>query len=154
SMFILKKFNPVKFLGSAYRIQLLVLLLLAGLFQRASAACDLSATTTNFGSQIAAAVPGQTVCLASGTYGKFVGVQKSSPGVTITPQPGATVSMSLWFAQTSPVPAWLILDGITFTGGTISGPTHDVTFKNSTFTDKLDIYQNSNNNRCSNCPAL
>src|SRR3981081_2479354 len=34
-------------------------------------ACDLNATTANFGSQLAAAQPGQTLCLASGSYGDF-----------------------------------------------------------------------------------
>ena len=50
--------------------------------------------------------------------------------------------------------AWLILDGITFTGGDLSGPAHDMTFRNSTFTDKLNIYAGANNNACGNCAAM
>jgi hypothetical protein len=117
-------------------------------------ACDLDATTSNFASQLAAAQPGQTVCLATGNYGSFAGVSKSSPGVTIAAAAGATPSMGISFRQTSPVAAWLIFDGITFTGGSISGPAHDITFKNSTFVNQLTIYASAANNACSNCPAM
>lgn len=117
-------------------------------------ACDLNATTANFASQLAAATPGQTLCLANGNYGSFSGVTKSSPGVTIAGASGATPTMSISFRQTNPVSAWLIFDGITISGGTISGPAHDLTFKNSTFTDKLTIYPSANNNACSSCAAM
>ena len=120
----------------------------------AAAACDLNATTANFSSQLAAATPGQTVCLATGNYGSFSGVTKSSPGVTIAAANGATPTMFIAIHQSSPVAAWLILDGITFTGGDLSGPAHDITFRNSTFTDKLNIYAGANSNACGNCAAL
>ena len=54
--------------------------------------CDLGATTSNFASQVAAASPGQTVCLASGDYSGFAGASKSPPGIVITSAPGATVT--------------------------------------------------------------
>lgn len=116
--------------------------------------CDLNATTSNFSSQLAAAAPGQTLCLASGNYGSFAGVNKSSPGVTITAAAGATPSMALEIRQTSPVAAWLILDHLTITGGELSGPAHDLTFQNSTFTDKVNIWAGANNSACSNCAAM
>jgi hypothetical protein len=136
----------------AHKIQLVAFVLgLFGCLQSASA-CDLNATTTNFSSQLAAAQSGQTVCLASGNYGTFAGVQKSSPGVTITTQSGATATMVLHFLQASPVAAWLILDGLTIAGGDISGPANNITVKNSTFTDKLNLRQYSN--PCTNCSAM
>ena len=67
----------------------------------AAAACDLNATTANFSSQLAAAQPGQTLCLASGNYGSFSGVTKSSPGVTIAAANGATPTMFIAIHQTS-----------------------------------------------------
>jgi parallel beta-helix repeat protein len=114
----------------------------------------LNATTANFNSQITAAAPGQTVCLASGNYGNFAGVQKSSPGVTITAQPGATATIKLQFRQTTPVAAWLIFDGLTIAGGDISGPANNLTFRNSTFIDKVNLWQSARNNGCSSCPAM
>jgi hypothetical protein len=62
--------------------------------------------------------------------------------------------MNIQFRQTNPVPAWLIFDGVTISGGEISGPANNITFKNSTFTDKLNIWQNANNSACPNCPAM
>src|SRR5262245_56427390 len=57
-------------------------------------ACDINATTGNFSSQVSSANPGQTVCLASGSYGTWSGVNKGSPGVTIKEQSGATATFS------------------------------------------------------------
>ena len=54
----------------------------------------MSATTSNYGSQISAASPGQVVCLASGDYSGFTGTSKASPGVTITSAPGAAVTFN------------------------------------------------------------
>jgi hypothetical protein len=58
------------------------------------ASCSLNATTANYASQIAAATPGQTVCLASGNYTGFTGTSKAAPGITITSAPGATVTFN------------------------------------------------------------
>ena len=59
--------------------------------------CDLNATTSNFAAQIAAASPGQVVCLASGDYSGFAGTSKSVPGITITSAPGAVVTFGSGF---------------------------------------------------------
>jgi hypothetical protein len=56
--------------------------------------CDLNATTSNFTAQIAAATPGEVVCLASGDYSGFMGTSKSAPGITITSEPGAAVTFN------------------------------------------------------------
>jgi large repetitive protein len=56
--------------------------------------CDLSATTSNYAAQVAAASPGQTVCLASGDYTGFTGTSKSAPGITITAAAGAVVTFN------------------------------------------------------------
>jgi parallel beta-helix repeat protein len=116
-------------------------------------ACDLNATTSNFASQLAAAQPGQTLCLASGNYGKFNGVVKTTPGVTITAASGATPTMSISFLM-SPGAAWLTLDHLTISGGTITGPTNHVTFQNNVWTDKLVIWPKGANNFCSGCPDM
>ena len=118
-------------------------------------ACDLNATTSNFAAQLSAAQPGQTVCLATGNYGTFAGANKSSPGVTITAQSGATPTMGINFCSSAAV-SWLTLDTITIPGGEICGPTNNVTFQNSHFTAELDIYQSGGvyNNACSSCPAI
>lgn len=111
----------------------------------AHGSCDLSATPANFASQLAAAQPGQTICLASGSYGDFHGAAKSSPGVTIT---GASDSPlpTMRIEFTSGTPAWLILDHIHFTSSTGADGYpgdldvgHDITFQNSHFGHFLNI---------------
>jgi hypothetical protein len=116
--------------------------------------CNLNATTATFAAQLAAATPGQVLCLATGNYGSFAGVAKASPGVTIAAQSGATPTMFIAIHQLVPVAAFLTFDGITFSGGDLSGPAHDLTFRNSRFSDKLNVYAGANNNACSNCPAM
>jgi hypothetical protein len=102
----------------------------------ASSGCDRSATPSTFASQVSAATPGQTVCLASGSYGTFGGAAKAGPGyVTIMPQQGASVTMALsWTGST-----FLKVDGVTITSASLSGSTHDVTVADSTFTGDLDV---------------
>ena len=56
--------------------------------------CNLNATTSSLVSQVAAAAPGQVVCLASGDYSGFTGTSKSAPGITITSGPGAAVTFN------------------------------------------------------------
>jgi hypothetical protein len=123
------------------------------------AACNLNATTATFDGQLAAATPGQTVCLASGDYGSFgdaSGITKSSPGVTIREQSGATARLVLQFRST-PTAQWLVLDGLTIDGGDISAPANNITIRNSAFTSALVINPGAgpgNNNVCSRCPTM
>lgn len=119
--------------------------------------CDFNATTANLTAQLTAAQPGNSVCLAAGNYGAFEGVPKSPPGVTIKPQSGAAVRMSLNMRSTASPAQGLIIDGVTFTGGVLSGPTNHVTIKNSTFTNEINIFTGeapAHNNACGDCPAM
>jgi hypothetical protein len=101
-----------------------------------SPTCDLNATTATFASQVSAAQPGQTICLASGNYGTFNGAAKAGPGyVTIQPASGASATMALNWSGSS----FVKVDGVTITSATVSGATHDVTVADSTFTGQLDV---------------
>jgi hypothetical protein len=59
----------------------------------AASAADLNATPSNLSSVYAAAQGGDVIHLAAGSYGSFAGGSKSSV-VTLTPQSGATATMS------------------------------------------------------------
>jgi Right handed beta helix region len=120
----------------------------------AAAACDLNATTANFSAQIAAATAGQTVCLATGDYGTWTGVSKTSPGVTITAAAGAVPRISLAFQGPS-TRQWMIIDGLTVYGIVDwTAPTTNVTVRNSTITGKINIWAAGPNNACSNCGSM
>src|ERR1039458_4900005 len=116
--------------------------------------CNLTATTSNFTSQVSAATPGQTICLASGNYGTWSGTSKSAPGITITAAPGAAVTLA--FVLSTGVKDFTI-DG-TEDGGTISDSTQsemdlynsttpvNITIKNMAFTTELEIDGPTNSN--------
>jgi Right handed beta helix region len=93
----------------------------------ASIGCDLYASISNLASQVAAAGPGQTVCLASGSYGTFTGAAKSGM-VTIRPAQGARVDMTVVFDGASNI----TVSGVTLDDATLEGATHDVTLSYST----------------------
>ena len=82
-------------------------------------ACDLNATTANLSTQLTAATPGQVVCLASGNYTSFAGVSKTSPGITITAQPGAAVTFNSGITLNLSTVQNFTLDG-TAAGGTMT----------------------------------
>lgn len=67
------------------------LAVMAALAPAAALAADSHATTSTFASVFAGAQGGDTVYLAAGSYGTWQGGAKASPGVTIKPEPGATV---------------------------------------------------------------
>jgi len=92
-----------------------------------SPTCNLNATTTTFTSQVAAATDGQTICLASGSYGTWSGVNKR---IVITKQAGASPSMALNVANI----ANLTIDGIAITKADLNRNIKNLTIKNSTFT--------------------
>ena len=54
--------------------------------------CDRNATPATFAAQVAAATPGQTICLASGNYGTWTGTNKA---ITIRAAPGANPVIGL-----------------------------------------------------------
>ena len=81
--------------------------------------CNLNATASNFAAQIAAASPGQVVCLASGDYSGFTGTSKAAPGITITSAPGAAVTFNSGMTLNMSTSQNFTLDG-TAGGGTMS----------------------------------
>lgn len=128
-------------------LTLFVLLLISTV---AHAQCDLNATTANFAAQLNAAQAGQSVCLASGNYGDWSGINKA---ITIRAASGATPKMRLAFVSNTANGGWT-LDGVAIAGGDISGPAKNFTLKNGQVTKELSFFPSANNNRCSNCPAM
>ena len=92
-----------------------------------SGSCDLNATPSNFASQVSAATAGQTICLASGSYGTWTGTNKA---ITIRAATGATPTMRYSFGSGD---SGFTLDGMTGMGGTFTSGASNVTVKNSAF---------------------
>jgi Right handed beta helix region/Bacterial TSP3 repeat len=105
--------------------------------RRASPKCDRTATSeVGLASEFRAATPGQTVCLASGSYGVFRGGTK--PGiVTVRAQRAASPSLSLDFDGANNIR----IEDVTITGGVLSGGTRNVTVAHSRFTGILIVDQ-------------
>jgi Right handed beta helix region len=110
----------------------------------------------------AAATPGQTVCLASGGYGKFIAGRK--PGlVGIRAQRGARVTMALEFDSVVD----LHIDGVIVTSALIEGASRNITIAHSHFTGlavvltdqmvnaniRFDHNVHANVNTCTSCYA-
>lgn len=97
---------------------------------RLSAACVRSAhDAQQLAAQYAAASPGQTVCLTSGDYGKFIAGRK--PGmVGIRGRHGARVRMAIDFDSVEN----LRIDGVTITHMLMRGTSRHITIANSRFT--------------------
>jgi hypothetical protein len=125
----------------------------------AAQAADLHATTGNLSSVFSGAQGGDVIHLAAGSYGRFSGGAKAGR-VTLVPEPGAQVTMSVGFSPASNI----TLSGMTISGGTVSGA-RDITIANSTFTDTLNIVSTvananilvdhstfNNISPCSSCP--
>ena len=93
-------------------------------------ACNLNATPSNFGAQVAAATTGQTICLSAGNYGTFTGTNKA---ITIRGIPGSLMRYSFGAGDSG-----FTLDGLQGMGGTISSGASNITVRNSVFsTDAL-----------------
>jgi hypothetical protein len=92
-----------------------------------SGGCDRNATPTNFATQVTAAAPGQTICLATGDYGNWTGTDKA---ITIKRANAATPTMRYTFAAGD---GNFTLDGLSGMGGTISSGASNITIKNSAF---------------------
>jgi len=106
-------------------------------FSHAAASCNLNATTSNFSSQVSAAIAGQTICLASGSYGTWTGTSKA---ITLTPASGASASMDFTFGSGD---TGFTVDGsagggsMTSGGGEFDTGASNITLKNITFNDSL-----------------
>jgi parallel beta helix pectate lyase-like protein/thrombospondin type 3 repeat protein len=107
--------------------------------RRASWKCDRKATSeAGLASEFRAARPGQTVCLASGSYGVFRGGAKRGL-VTVRAQPAASPSLSLELDGASNIR----LEDLTITEGILSGGTRNVTVARSRFTGILIVDQDT-----------
>ena len=99
---------PVALLESCAAIRRVVVLSAAGVVTAAlvvaatlspaaaAGTCDRSASPSSFGSELAAASAGQTMCLASGDYGTFAGTGKA---VVIRAADGASPQMRIGFGS-------------------------------------------------------
>src|ERR1044072_8114459 len=94
----------------------------------AAGGCDRAATPSSLASEVSAASAGQTICLASGSYGTWSGTNKA---ITLRAADGATATMRYAFSTGD---SGFTLDGLSGMGGTITDGAHDITIKNSTFT--------------------
>jgi hypothetical protein len=94
-------------------------------------AAEQHATTANLSSVVASAQAGDVVHLAAGTYSQVAGAKAGR--VTLVPETGASVSLSLGATASN-----LVVSGVTMPGGTLRGA-HDITIANTTFTDTLNI---------------
>ena len=98
----------------------------------AAPVCDRNATdASSLTTQFAAAAGGETICLATGSYGTWTGGNKS---VTITAADGAVPTIALDFNNGD---GSFTLDNLTITSGTIVNSASNITIRNSTFTGIL-----------------
>jgi hypothetical protein len=93
----------------------------------ATGTCNRNATPSTFAAEVSAATAGQTVCLASGSYGTWQGTNKQ---ITIRAAAGATPTMGYQFGSGD---SGFTLDGLSGMGGSISGGASNITVRNSAF---------------------
>jgi hypothetical protein len=89
---------------------------------------------------VSAATAGQTICLASGSYGTWSGAAKA---ITIRPQDGAVTTMNVSFTTGD---SGFTLDGMSGMGGAITNGARDITIRNAAFTSQLVIDGVANSN--------
>jgi hypothetical protein len=92
-----------------------------------SGACDRNATPSTFASEVSAATAGQTICLASGSYGTWQGTNKQ---ITIRAATGATPTMRYSFGSGD---SGFTLEAMSGMGGTISSGAANITVRSSAF---------------------
>ncbi len=122
---MLKKQTPI---GQLSAVALGLSVLYPGIVQ----AADLQATPSTLASVFSAARGGDTIRLASGKYGQFLGGAK--PGlVTLCPQAGAAVTLDVKFNPASNI----TIDGVTVEGCHVIGASRNLTFTNVLFTKQV-----------------
>ena len=96
--------------------------------------CARRASPGTLSRELAAAAPGQTICLAAGDYGTFGGAAKRG-SVTLSGAPDARATMRLEFdgAQN------LVLEGLGIRGALLTGSTRNIVIRNSRFTAPATI---------------
>jgi hypothetical protein len=124
-------------------------------------ACDLHATPSTLGAQIGKAQAGQTVCLASGSYGAWGGTAKA---IAVAAAPQASPTMTIHFGGGA---HGFTLSGVRGMGGTITAGARDITIQDSAFSTAVainglansgvtfdhDTFVNINNPGCGGQPA-
>lgn len=98
----------------------------AALTSATACAAERNASPANLASVFSGALSGDTILLASGNYGTFGGGMKTG-NVTLTPAPGASVTMRLDFQPASNI----TIDGVTLTEIEMSGATKNITVRNA-----------------------
>jgi len=98
--------------------------------------CDLNATPATLASQVGAATAGQTVCLATGSYGTWSGTSKA---ITVRNALGAAPTMRISFGSGD---AGFTLAGMHGMGGSVGGGAHDITIRDSEFTAHIQLDDN------------
>ena len=123
--------------------------------------CSRNATPRSFKSTIAAAKPGDTVCLASGDYGNWSGTDKA---ITVAASPAAVAQLRFSFG---PGARGFTMTGLRGMGGTISKGASAITIKDSAFASAVaidglahaditfdhDTFKNMSNPGCEGQPA-
>jgi hypothetical protein len=99
----------------------------------AAAACDRTASPGSLAAKLAAAKPGQTICLTTGDYGTWEGTGKR---VTLKRARASRPTMNV---RLGPGDSGFTLDGMHGMGGSVAEGAHDFTIRNSTFTSPIDI---------------
>ena len=99
-------------------------------------ACSKRVTARDFRSAFVAASGGEVLCLTPGYYGGFSGVSKSPPGVVVMADTSAGGSESnvIFGPLTLANRSWIIFDGVTVGGVTISGASSHLTISHARFT--------------------
>lgn len=95
--------------------------------------CALHATPATLGAKIDKAKSGQTVCLATGSYGSWTGTGKA---IAIAAAPDASPTMTIRFNGDA---HGFTLSGIRGMGGQISAGARNITIENSTFAGAVAI---------------
>ena len=121
-----------------------VLVVMAVVPERSAATVRNASNAAELKAAFDASTGGDTILLASGSYGLFHGGMKSGM-VTIQPAPGASASMSFDFNPASNI----TLDGLTITeGGLNDARTKNITLRNSDVPGQIvvrsDALQNAN----------
>jgi Right handed beta helix region/Bacterial TSP3 repeat len=95
--------------------------------------CSRNATPQDFGRQVSATPRGATLCLVSGNYGTWHGTSRP---ITVRPAAGASATMGVEFETGD---SGFTLEGMTIPGGRITDGAHNITIRDSSFTDSLFI---------------
>lgn len=115
------------------RLILLALATMACAIPATAGATTTNVTPSTLTSAISAAQPGDTLLLASGSYGNWSGTSKA---ITLKAADGAKPTMTLALSTGD---ANFTLDGLSGLAGDIDNDVHDVTIKNATTSSTIEV---------------